>query len=92
MRLVRFFKDKTGPSQQPIRPMLLAEGGLDCSRDLVDGSHAVHRLEQAPPRIVGDQRRGLFRKEYEGATLRENLGLPYPANRHAAARDQRDAV
>jgi len=32
------------------------------------------------------QRRGLFRREYEGATLRENLGLPYPVNRHAAAK------
>jgi FMN-dependent oxidoreductase (nitrilotriacetate monooxygenase family) len=28
------------------------------------------------------QRRGLFRREYQGATLRENLGLPYIANRH----------
>ncbi len=27
------------------------------------------------------QRRGLFRREYEGRTLRENLGLPRPANR-----------
>jgi len=27
------------------------------------------------------QRRGLFRTEYEGATLRENLGLARPANR-----------
>jgi FMN-dependent oxidoreductase (nitrilotriacetate monooxygenase family) len=27
------------------------------------------------------QRRGLFRKEYEGRTLRENLGLPRPQNR-----------
>ena len=27
------------------------------------------------------QRRGLFRTEYEGATLRENLGLPRPPNR-----------
>jgi FMN-dependent oxidoreductase (nitrilotriacetate monooxygenase family) len=27
------------------------------------------------------QRRGIFRNEYEGATLRENLGLPRPANR-----------
>jgi FMN-dependent oxidoreductase (nitrilotriacetate monooxygenase family) len=27
------------------------------------------------------QRRGLFRREYEGATLRENLGLPRPRNR-----------
>jgi alkanesulfonate monooxygenase len=27
------------------------------------------------------QRRGLFRREYEGTTLRENLGVPRPANR-----------
>ena len=27
------------------------------------------------------QRRGLFRREYEGTTLRENLGLPRPPNR-----------
>ena len=27
------------------------------------------------------QRRGLFRTDYEGRTLRENLGLPRPANR-----------
>ena len=27
------------------------------------------------------QRRGIFRREYEGRTLRENLGLPRPANR-----------
>jgi FMN-dependent oxidoreductase (nitrilotriacetate monooxygenase family) len=27
------------------------------------------------------QRRGLFRKEYEGMTLRDHLGLPRPANR-----------
>ncbi|AEI45474.1 LLM class flavin-dependent oxidoreductase [Paenibacillus mucilaginosus] len=31
------------------------------------------------------QRRGLFRTEYEGATLRENLGLARPASRFAAA-------
>lgn len=31
------------------------------------------------------QRRGLFRTEYEGTTLRENLGLPRPANRFFAA-------
>jgi alkanesulfonate monooxygenase SsuD/methylene tetrahydromethanopterin reductase-like flavin-dependent oxidoreductase (luciferase family) len=28
------------------------------------------------------QRRGLFRTEYEGTTLRDNLGLPKPVNRH----------
>ena len=27
------------------------------------------------------QRRGLFRREYEGTTLRENLGLKRPPNR-----------
>jgi len=32
------------------------------------------------------QRRGLFRTEYEGRTLREHLGLSWPANRYAAAR------
>ncbi len=40
-------------------------GGLD---DFVD---------QVVPEL---QRRGLFRREYEGATLRENLGLPRPEN------------
>ncbi|CAN7247978.1 LLM class flavin-dependent oxidoreductase [Bosea sp. LjRoot90] len=28
------------------------------------------------------QRRGLFRREYQGPTLRDHLGLPRPANRH----------
>ncbi len=32
------------------------------------------------------QRRGLFRTAYEGRTLRENLGLPFPINRYAANR------
>jgi FMN-dependent oxidoreductase (nitrilotriacetate monooxygenase family) len=31
------------------------------------------------------QRRGLFRTEYAGRTLRENYGLPRPANRHVVA-------
>ena len=30
------------------------------------------------------QRRGLFRTAYEGATLRANLGLKWPVNRHVA--------
>jgi alkanesulfonate monooxygenase len=41
-------------------------GGLD---DVVDG--VIPEL----------QRRGLFRREYEGTTLRQNLGLPRPDNR-----------
>jgi FMN-dependent oxidoreductase (nitrilotriacetate monooxygenase family) len=35
-------------------------------------------VEKVVPEL---QRRGLFRTEYEGATLRENLGLARPANR-----------
>ncbi len=35
-------------------------------------------VDQVVPEL---QRRGLFRREYEGATLRENLGLPRPENR-----------
>ncbi len=44
-------------------------GGLDDFVDLV---------------IPELQSRGLFRSEYEGATLRENLGLPRPPSRYAA--------
>ena len=33
------------------------------------------------------QERGLYRTEYEASTLRGNLGLPIPGNRHAAAHD-----
>jgi alkanesulfonate monooxygenase len=43
-------------------------GALD---DFVD--HVVPEL----------QRRGVFRTEYDGSTLRENLGLTRPANRHS---------
>jgi hypothetical protein len=32
------------------------------------------------------QRRGLFRTAYEGRTLRAQLGLPVPENRHTARR------
>jgi N-acetyl-S-(2-succino)cysteine monooxygenase len=39
-------------------------------------------VEQVIPEL---QRRGLFRKQYEGKTLRENLGLPRPVNRFAAS-------
>jgi N-acetyl-S-(2-succino)cysteine monooxygenase len=31
------------------------------------------------------QERGLFRRDYEGATLREHMGLPRPPSRYAAA-------
>jgi len=39
-------------------------------------------LDDFVDRVIPElQRRGLFRKEYEGRTLRENLGLPRPENR-----------
>jgi alkanesulfonate monooxygenase len=39
-------------------------------------------LEDFCNKVVPElQRRGLFRREYEGKTLRENLGLPRPENR-----------
>jgi alkanesulfonate monooxygenase len=39
-------------------------------------------LDDFVDRVVPElQRRGLFRREYEGVTLRENLGLPRPKNR-----------
>lgn len=37
-------------------------------------------IDQVVPEL---RRRGLFRTEYEGTTLRENLGLPVPASRYA---------
>jgi alkanesulfonate monooxygenase len=39
-------------------------------------------LQDFVERVVPElQRRGLFRRDYEGTTLRENLGLPRPKNR-----------
>jgi alkanesulfonate monooxygenase len=39
-------------------------------------------LDDFVDRVVPElQRRGIFRREYEGRTLRENLGLPRPPNR-----------
>ena len=39
-------------------------------------------LDEFVDRVIPElQRRDIFRREYEGATLRENLGLPRPENR-----------
>jgi alkanesulfonate monooxygenase len=40
-------------------------------------------VDQVVPEL---QRRGIFRKDYEGKTLRENLGLTVPPNRYAQAK------
>ena len=42
-------------------------------------------LDEFVDRVVPElQRRGLFRRDYEGTTLRDNLGLPRPENRFFA--------
>ena len=44
--------------------------------------HLPGGLDDFVERVIPElQRRGLFRREYEGKTLRENLGLPRPENR-----------
>jgi FMN-dependent oxidoreductase (nitrilotriacetate monooxygenase family) len=51
---------------------------------IMGGSHA--ELREFNARVLPILReRGLFREEYESTTLRGNLGLDYPVNRHAAA-------
>ncbi len=64
------FVDEGGADGFALMPHFLP-GGLDDFVELV-----VPEL----------QRRGRLRTEYEGATLREHLGLPRPPGRHAARR------
>ncbi len=45
----------------------------------------VDFVDQVVPEL---QHRGIFRRDYEGATLRENLGLPRPENRFFAKADK----
>jgi FMN-dependent oxidoreductase (nitrilotriacetate monooxygenase family) len=48
-------------------------------------SHLPEGIEDFVDLVVPElQRRGLFRYEYEGRTLRENLGVKMPENRYAA--------
>ncbi|MFE6777256.1 LLM class flavin-dependent oxidoreductase [Streptomyces sp. NPDC057702] len=60
---------------------------------IVDGFHFRPRDPERDLRLLVDgtvpvlQHRGLVRHFYPGATLREHLGLPRPANRYALARE-----
>jgi len=60
--------------------------------DAADGFNVICNYYPAPLAEFVDQvipelqRRGLFRTEYEGTTLRENLGLARPANAFALRR------
>ncbi|HYZ24975.1 MAG TPA: NtaA/DmoA family FMN-dependent monooxygenase [Rhodopila sp.] len=51
-----------------------------CDGFVVGGTHTPGTFEDFVRFVSPElQRRGLFRKDYTGATLRENLGLPKPA-------------
>jgi FMN-dependent oxidoreductase (nitrilotriacetate monooxygenase family) len=46
-------------------------------------THLPHGIDDFVELVLPElRRRGHFRKEYEGRTLRENLGLPVPASRY----------
>jgi FMN-dependent oxidoreductase (nitrilotriacetate monooxygenase family) len=50
-------------------------------------SHLPAGLDDFVDKVVPElQKRGIFRREYEGRTLRENLGLPRPENRFFAGK------
>jgi len=63
------------------------EMGIWLAEEAADGFTVVlpflpQGLDDVADRLVLElQRRGLFRKDYEGTTLREHLGLPRPKNR-----------
>ena len=50
-----------------------------CDGYVVAGTHTPGTFEDFVKFVVPElQKRGLFRKEYKGTTLRDNLGLPHP--------------
>jgi hypothetical protein len=52
---------------------------------LIQPSHLPSELNEFVDLVIPElQSRGLFRTEYEGPTLRDNLGLPRPVSRYAA--------
>jgi FMN-dependent oxidoreductase (nitrilotriacetate monooxygenase family) len=61
----------------------LAEGAADGF--ILMPAHFPGSLNEFAEHVIPElRRRGLFRVEYEGVTLRENLGLQVPRNRYAA--------
>lgn len=62
----------------------IAEGAADGFN--LTPTHLPHGITDFVDMVVPElQRRGSFRTEYEGTTLRQNLGLPPQVNRHAVA-------
>src|SRR5689334_12638855 len=51
-----------------------------CDGFVVSATHVPGAYEDFVRRVIPElQRRGLFRREFEGTSLRENLGVPVPA-------------
>ena len=63
-----------------------------CDGFVIAATHSPGAYEDMVRLVVPElQRRGIFRTEYEGATLRENLGLKVPENRYARAARLKEA-
>ena len=59
-----------------------------CDGFVVSATHVPGTYEDFVRLAVPElQRRGLFRRDYEGETLRENLGLPIPQRGHLRQTD-----
>ena len=55
-----------------------------CDGFLIQPSHLPGGLDDFVSLVIPElQARGLFRSEYEGPTLRDQLGLPRPRSRYA---------
>jgi hypothetical protein len=53
-------------------------------------SAALHLVDEIIDKVAPElQRRSVFRKDYEGRTLRENLGLPAPTAQESVFRGHR---
>jgi len=91
-QVARYLGTSLGHQLQVGTPAMIAdrmqewlEGGA-CDGFNLMFPHFPAPLEDFCTLVVPElQRRGIFRTEYEGKTLRENLGVPVPRNRYALA-------
>ena len=63
-----------------MRPISIHTGGWRYPGAFPDANFNLSHIKRLI-RKLEHGKRGIFRREYEGATLRENLGLPRPENR-----------
>jgi FMN-dependent oxidoreductase (nitrilotriacetate monooxygenase family) len=89
--LARFVAGGRGHRQIIGTPEMIADDFQEwfesgaCDGFLLAPSHLPDSIEDFVTLVVPElQRRGLFRTEYEGKTLRENLGIPRPVHPAAA--------